>query len=335
MVCIDTGIDGLIDRDQWEWLKAVSTIDVPKVLVTGKPLVVNGKVVECWIDRLPRKKDRETADSVWKLVHNPAYRYIATLGGDTHNYQEYREQAETGLQVHLVSGGGGAYTHASHPYPDEPKAPALAPALLDTRPRTFPSRAESLAFFVNLLIPSVIRTVLVLVAAVVGATAVLGVTWLYRAPDQGLLVTRVGDWALIGILALAFLRLIRRRRPRESLLARGITLATALLVGVLGASVAYRLDDVNFSLFVRWWLLLTLSHCVFSALLRRSAWWRPLTESWRRLSTVLFLPGLAVVSVGAWYLVLRAGGGGRLGPASGVVGRCRLLRRRAARLGAA
>ena len=44
LVGIDTGISGQLDRDQGDWLARVSReIDKPKVLVTGKPLIVDGQ----------------------------------------------------------------------------------------------------------------------------------------------------------------------------------------------------------------------------------------------------------------------------------------------------
>jgi hypothetical protein len=61
-VCIDTGIDGRIDPEQHRWLQRVSTEDPkPKLLLTGKPIYVNGV------------RDERTA-SVDDVVRDPATR---------------------------------------------------------------------------------------------------------------------------------------------------------------------------------------------------------------------------------------------------------------------
>ena len=43
LVGIDTGILGTIDREQGEWLRRISQHEKPKILLTGKPLVVDAK----------------------------------------------------------------------------------------------------------------------------------------------------------------------------------------------------------------------------------------------------------------------------------------------------
>ena len=53
LVAIDTGIDGHLDREQWDWLTEVSRRPGPKVLVTGKPLLVNAKLQPCWVGPKP------------------------------------------------------------------------------------------------------------------------------------------------------------------------------------------------------------------------------------------------------------------------------------------
>ena len=53
-MAIDTGIDGNLDAEQGEWLKRVSADRKPKILVTGKPLLVNATVHPCWIGKRQR-----------------------------------------------------------------------------------------------------------------------------------------------------------------------------------------------------------------------------------------------------------------------------------------
>ena len=107
IVGIDTGIVGSLDADQAEWFRRVSyATDRPKILITGKPLIVNGE----WISEARRKHIAE-------VVADPAANYLVVIGGDTHNYQRYPVD-HGGRTVHyVVSGGGGAYTHATHQIP--------------------------------------------------------------------------------------------------------------------------------------------------------------------------------------------------------------------------
>jgi hypothetical protein len=107
IVGIDTGITGGIDRDQAAWLREVSAGPLPKVLVTGKPLLVDA-------ERRPGAIEGEPAASVDAIVRDPAHRYVAAIGGDIHNYQHY-PVGVGGRTIHyLVSGGGGAFMHATH-----------------------------------------------------------------------------------------------------------------------------------------------------------------------------------------------------------------------------
>ena len=85
IITIDTGIDGSIDQDQWDWLSMVSAEPVPKILLTGKPLVVNAALEPCWVGGRPKRGEHRP--SVWELVNDPANSYVATIGGDAHNFQ--------------------------------------------------------------------------------------------------------------------------------------------------------------------------------------------------------------------------------------------------------
>lgn len=96
-------------------------------------------------------------------MQDPAHRYLATVGGDVHNFQRYRpkQEDEAGPVLHLVSGGGGAFVHGTHSYvnadrdslvrhhPDKPFY-----ALPDV---SFPSRNESFRHFAGLLVPAILR----------------------------------------------------------------------------------------------------------------------------------------------------------------------------------
>jgi hypothetical protein len=107
IVTIDTGIRGGIDDEQAAWLKRVSTSDPkPKILLTGKPIYVDG---EC----------KEQQKAVNAIVTDPAANYVAAIGGDIHNYQRYPVDVGGGRTIqYVVSGGGGAFMHATHQIPE-------------------------------------------------------------------------------------------------------------------------------------------------------------------------------------------------------------------------
>ena len=111
VVGIDTGMGGPIDREQGEWLRRISrVIDKPKILLTGKPLYVDGEHHPYPIE------DGGTVDDV---VREPEHRYVAAIGGDIHNYQRY-SVGTSGRDAplhYIVSGGGGAYMSATHRIP--------------------------------------------------------------------------------------------------------------------------------------------------------------------------------------------------------------------------
>ena len=111
IVSIDTGMGGPIDREQGEWLKKISReIDKPKLLLTGKPIYVNG---------YHDKKEIEDGGTIDEIVRAPENRYVAAIGGDIHNYQRYPVRVEGRDEpiYYIVSGGGGAYMAATHQIP--------------------------------------------------------------------------------------------------------------------------------------------------------------------------------------------------------------------------
>jgi hypothetical protein len=135
IVGIDTGIVGTVDAEQLEWLRRVSLgSDRPKVLVTGKPLFVNGKPL--------RAEAREAVDAI---VRDRYARYVMAIGGDTHNYQRYPVTVDGRTIQYVVSGGGGAYTHATHQIPK-----VEGDGVTEKEFRCYPLRSDSLARFSQL-----------------------------------------------------------------------------------------------------------------------------------------------------------------------------------------
>jgi hypothetical protein len=114
LVGIDTGIRGQIDSQQADWLREISQGERPKILLTGKPLRVDGEKRPGPIERA-----EVTVDAI---VRDPANHYVAAIGGDIHNYQRYLERDRRLL--YLVAGGSGAFMHQTHSLKNMDKAKA-------------------------------------------------------------------------------------------------------------------------------------------------------------------------------------------------------------------
>ncbi|WP_204017173.1 metallophosphoesterase family protein [Sphaerimonospora thailandensis] len=133
IVGIDTGIDGTLDREQGEWLRRVSADPLPKILITGKPIYVNNAHHPCPI---------EGGGTVDDVVRDPANRYVAVIGGDVHNYQRYPIRVDDRTIQYVVSGGGGAFTHATHTIPRVDVG-----GVEEDEFRCYPLRGDSLSFY--------------------------------------------------------------------------------------------------------------------------------------------------------------------------------------------
>jgi hypothetical protein len=135
VIGIDTGILGTIDRAQGDWLRRMAAgRDVPKVLVSGAPLHVDGRV-----DPGPI----EGGGTVLDVVHDPAHRFVAVFAGDVHNYQRYPVALPDGRVVqHVVCGGAGAYMNATHTIPR-----IDLPGVAEDDVRLYPLRGDSLSWF--------------------------------------------------------------------------------------------------------------------------------------------------------------------------------------------
>ena len=139
VVGIDTGMGGAIDREQGEWLRRISReVDKPKLLLTGKPLYVDGEHHPYPI---------EGGGTVDEIVRAPEHNYVAAVGGDIHNYQRYSVRVsgrETPL-YYIVSGGGGAYMSATHRIPKVDLAGVGEEDFV-----CYPRRGDSLSFYSKL-----------------------------------------------------------------------------------------------------------------------------------------------------------------------------------------
>jgi hypothetical protein len=141
LVGLDTGIQAGIDDEQGEWLRKISTLPKDKILLTGKPMVVDAGRKTC-----PIAGSEETVNAI---VENAANRYIAVIGGDIHNFQRYPvRQADGRVVQHIVSGAAGAYTKATHKIP---KATIQSCGCEEDDFRCYPRRGDSLAAYSILL----------------------------------------------------------------------------------------------------------------------------------------------------------------------------------------
>ncbi|MDW4904125.1 metallophosphoesterase [Streptomyces sp. ADMS] len=133
VIGIDTGLLGTLDAEQGRWLDQVSAGPVPKILITGSPLYVDGEHHPCPI---------EGGGTVDDLVRDPERNFVAAIGGDIHNYQRYPVGVNGRTVQYVVSGGGGAFTHATHTI----KRVSVADVTEDDF-RCYPLRGDSLAFY--------------------------------------------------------------------------------------------------------------------------------------------------------------------------------------------
>lgn len=142
LVGLDTGIQSGIDIKQGEWLRQVSKIPKDKILLTGKPMVVDAGRKTCPIVG----DDTATVNSI---VDDPENRYIAVIGGDIHNFQRYPVRMQDGRVIqHIVSGAAGAYTKATHRIPS---ATIESCGCEEDDFRCYPRRGDSLAAYSILL----------------------------------------------------------------------------------------------------------------------------------------------------------------------------------------
>ena len=110
IVGIDTGIVGAIDAEQAAWLRRVSLgSDRPKILVTGKPLIVNGQHAPRRASAAGDRRRRARPRAQLRDGDRRRHAQLPALPG---------ARSPDGRVIHyVVSGGGGAYTHATHQIP--------------------------------------------------------------------------------------------------------------------------------------------------------------------------------------------------------------------------
>jgi calcineurin-like phosphoesterase family protein len=137
VVAIDTGLGRTIDGEQGAWLREISRVPKPKLLLTGRPIYVDGTYAPCAIE-----DDSGTVD---EIVLDPDHGYLAAIGGDIHNYQRYPVSVGGGRRIqYVVSGGGGAFMNGTHGIGNVGRALG---GVEEPDFRCYPLRGDSLAFF--------------------------------------------------------------------------------------------------------------------------------------------------------------------------------------------
>jgi hypothetical protein len=263
LVCIDTGITGNVDREQADWLVRVSNEeDKPKVLLTGKPI---------WVDGEYHAGDIEWAtgfhapfERVDDIVRHPDHGYVAAIGGDIHNYQRYGvdvdDTAGPRRIEYIVAGGGGAYLSMTHRIPALPERGVTVPAdvspVPEERLRCFPLRGDSLAHFCAHLGRRLLGGMMVVLALLAVATGAL--LALLDAIDDApwRLVGLEGLLLVVGLLLGAAVYLVNRRagpslaRRRAGIVGASVGLAGLAAVALLAWSIARGLAAVGYRDFV-------------------------------------------------------------------------------------
>jgi hypothetical protein len=238
LVAVDTGVTGPIDDEQGRWLLRVSQRPQQKVFLTGKPVCVDNDHHPGEIHWKPDAAGNIPAyPSVDDIVRDPAFGYIASIGGDVHNYQRY-PMTVPGLDgertmPYIVSGGGGAYLSPTHrippvgepvdaehsPWPPDMKPPAgdmdvPRGAPEEAQFKCYPDRAESLSFTAKGAGPRLFNGVLTLSSFLVLALilALSDVAPRGSVPRHGISAVYVSPLALalpFALLALAYVMVKR------------------------------------------------------------------------------------------------------------------------------
>jgi calcineurin-like phosphoesterase family protein len=212
LVCVDTGISGRLDREQGAWLRRVSAEHAkPKLLLTGKPLVVDGRYAPGAIDG----QDCTVDD----IVRNPGNGYVAAIGGDIHNYQRYSAPRDGRPFEYVVSGGGGAFMHATHRI-----GPVDLGGIGEDEFHCFPLRGDSLRFYAQTIVPALARLVwlsvaVLVVLVVVASAAAFGLSAATGEAWSGILIAAlvfaaplaVSGWGFHAVRSSGALRAVRLR----------------------------------------------------------------------------------------------------------------------------
>jgi hypothetical protein len=196
LLLIDTGVDGRIDVEQAMWLEKMLEDDLPKIVLSGKPFLVDNRLHELEIQE--SETTLREAKTLWELLNGGGV--VAVVGGDIHNYQRFvLEGAETvathtgGIEVevslseampklHIVNGGGGAYLKTTHAIKLQGAVPPLrldgnADVPEVTAFTAYPGRVDSLRLFVRRSRFAVAIVLFALAIAIIGCAVAEVALW--------------------------------------------------------------------------------------------------------------------------------------------------------------
>jgi Calcineurin-like phosphoesterase len=327
IVAIDTGMTGKLDGEQGRWLLRVSRAhDMPKVLLTGKPLIVDGHYQPGEIE-WGEAEESAMYTTVDDIVREPAHNYVAAIGGDIHNYQRYSVDLNKRRIEYLVAGGGGAFLSATHRIGlvDVKSHPLSTPTpqgfVPDVKERDFtcyPLRGDSLTHFSERFVPTVLQAFLwsILTCAI----ALLGLGML-RWLEKGSLLGdwSLWDWLLLGLSGLTVMAglleplLVERRIKKGFLLATLFSASLGLGLWLVDSGSAWRWTLITFATVVTAgaatlfflqsrstarWLLLLAGGLGLASLLVLDA-----TRDWRLVLIVLYTVTALLVAARLVYVL--------------------------------
>ena len=302
LVCIDTGIDGKLDKPQGDWLRArAAEQGKPKVLLTGKPLMVNNTLEDSEI---------EGGGSVNEIVTAPGNGFVAAIGGDIHNFQHYETDVDGRPFHYFVSGGGGAFMSATHTI----RPPGEGGLEAD---KLYPEQVECLQHFAKLMVPGVWRLVRLVLATLLGMAA--GAALIAVAEDH-LSFGAARDWipgvtidadlltaglrgAAIVLGAGALLRIVALGEATRTAGYRAYLVAGMFLAGVVLVGAGWWLAPERFDENLLAWAGLTAGGSYLAWLMRRTHWWRRPAKGYhvRVASRVAAAVGLLAIPALGWF----------------------------------
>jgi hypothetical protein len=250
---VDTGYGAMIDIQQAEWLVQIveANPEMPKVLFSGKPLIVNGRRAPCHFTPVPGDSQTEVSSAVPNLrytsvddiVRRPENGFVAVIGGDVHNYQRYvahitAPNSHERVLPYLVCGGGGVFigqTYWIEPV-DIDEAQDAEPdtvRCLENETVFFPQRAHSRLFLQAIVRRSVTHPQFTLPIGLVAAGVLTIVLAILNAIARGAFHAPHG-WAgvSLGLIAVAVNMSARPITWKGGFLSLGVGAVGALLIHV-------------------------------------------------------------------------------------------------------
>ena len=309
LVAIDTGIKGTLDRAQGEWLLRVSTGDMPKVLLTGKPLWIDGEPRETPIEwgegekpPIPGLKDVDA------VVRRAEHGYVASIGGDVHNYQRLTVGLDDGRQIeYVVAGGSGAYMSATHKigrvgeHPPKDGMPEGVRPPRDEDFRCYPTRGDSLAYYAGWFGLRMVKAfAIALLVLILAAAAAVGWAFAGDEPAHGLFKVMLA--ALAGIAVIGAVSVVAGYGTHKAMPVGYRTVGVLLVMPAALALAAVGLERVLGDTWDWAWkaALLGLAVLLVPVVLVLISYYAFSPGRERKMRLDLTLCGLAVATVALW-----------------------------------